>query len=55
MTRTQKILLVVGILGVAIGGFVLTKYLTRNTKKYKFYNITVNEKEEPILSSEDVE
>jgi|LakMenEpi03Aug12_release.lakeMendotaPanAssembly.Ray.scaffolds.fasta_scaffold4539326_2 hypothetical protein len=55
MSKAQKILLVVGIIGVALGGFVLTKYLTRNTKKYKYYNVTVNKSEEPILSSEDVE
>jgi len=55
MTKAKKILLIVGIIGVAIGGFALTKYLTRNVKRYKFYNITVNEKEEPIMSSEDVE
>lgn len=55
MTKAQKILLVVGIIGVGIGGFALTKYLTRNTKKYKYYNVTVNQSEEPILSSEDVE
>jgi hypothetical protein len=36
MTKAQKILLVVGILGVAIGGFFLTKYLTRNTIRQKF-------------------
>ena len=33
MTRGQKILLVVGVLGVAFGGFVLTKYLTRNVRR----------------------
>jgi hypothetical protein len=33
MTRGQKILLVVGFIGVAIGGFALAKYLTRNTIK----------------------
>jgi hypothetical protein len=55
MTKAKKILLVVGIIGVAIGGFALTKYLTRNVKKYKFYKITIKEEEEPILSSEDVE
>lgn len=55
MSKAQKILLVVGVLGVAIGGFVLAKYLTRNVRKYKFYNITVKEEDKPALSSEDVE
>lgn len=55
MTKGQKILLVLGIIGLGIGGFFITKYLTRNTKKYKFYSITVNDNKEPILSSEDVE
>ena len=55
MTKGQKILLVVGIIGVVIGGFTLAKYLTRNTKKYKHYNVTIKQSEEPILSSEDVE
>jgi len=55
MTRTQKILLVVGTLGVAFGGFVLTKYLTRNTKKYEFYSVTISTEETPVLSSADVE
>ncbi len=55
MTKAQKILIVVGVLGVVIGGFVLAKYLTRNTKKYKYYDITVSKSDEPILSSEDVE
>ena len=55
MTKSKKILLIVGILGVAIGGFALAKYLTRNVRKYKYYKITVKEEEEPALSSEDVE
>jgi hypothetical protein len=55
MSKAQKILLVVGVLGVAIGGFVLAKYLTRNVRKYKFYKITVKEEDKPALSSEDVE
>jgi hypothetical protein len=55
MTKAKKILIVVGILGVAIGGFALAKYLTRNTKKYKYYNVTISNSDEPILSSEDVE
>jgi beta-lactamase regulating signal transducer with metallopeptidase domain len=55
MSKAQKILLVVGIVGVAIGGFVLAKYLTRNVRKYKFYTITVQKDDKPALSSEDVE
>jgi hypothetical protein len=55
MNKKQKILLIVGVLGLAFGGFVLTKYLTRNVHKYKFYKITVVEEDEPALSSEDVE
>jgi hypothetical protein len=41
MTKTQKILLVVGILGVAVGGFVLTKYLTRNVRKIRGGTVTL--------------
>lgn len=55
MNKTQKILLIVGVLSVAFGGFVLAKYLTRNVSKYKFYKITVKEDDKPALSSEDVE
>jgi len=33
VTRFKKILLAVGLVGVAIGGFALTKYLTRNVKR----------------------
>ena len=35
MNTRKKILIVVGLLGVAIGGFALTKWLTRNVKKVK--------------------
>lgn len=35
MTRTKKIFLIVGLVGVAVGGFVLTKWLTRNVKKVR--------------------
>ena len=55
MTRGQKILLGVGVLGVAIGGFVLAKFLTRNTRKYQFYSITLSTDSTPAMSSEDVE
>jgi hypothetical protein len=33
MTRGQKILFVLGFIGLGIGGFALAKYLTRNTVK----------------------
>lgn len=55
MTKGKKILIVVGVIGLAIGGFALAKFLTRNTKKYKYYNVTISDSNEPILSSEDVE
>jgi len=35
VTRFKKILLAVGLVGVAVGGFALTKYLTRNVKRVK--------------------
>jgi hypothetical protein len=35
MNKTQKILLGVGILGVAFGGFALTMYLTRKVTERK--------------------
>jgi hypothetical protein len=35
MNRAKKIYLIAGIIGVAIGGFVLTKWLTRNVKRVK--------------------
>jgi pyrimidine operon attenuation protein/uracil phosphoribosyltransferase len=41
MTKAQKILLVVGIIGVAIGGFTLAKYLTRNVRKIRGGTVTL--------------
>ena len=35
MNKTKKILIVVGLVSVAIGGYALTKWLTRNVKKVK--------------------
>ena len=35
MTKTQKVLLVAGFLGIAIGGFVITMYLTRNVRRVR--------------------
>jgi hypothetical protein len=40
MSKGQKILLVLGIIGVIIGGFTLTKYLTRNVRKIRGGTVT---------------
>jgi pyrimidine operon attenuation protein/uracil phosphoribosyltransferase len=47
MTKAQKILLVVGILGVAFGGFVLAKYLTRNIRKIRGGTVTLQTYDTP--------
>lgn len=41
MNTKQKVLLIVGILGLAFGGFVLTKYLTRNVRKIRGGTVTL--------------
>ena len=33
MNRVKKIVIIVGLVGISVGGFALTKYLTRNVKK----------------------
>lgn len=38
MTTTKKILIGVGVLALAIGGYALTKYLTRNVWVGKYGN-----------------
>jgi hypothetical protein len=47
MTKAQKILLVVGIIGVGIGGFVLAKYLTRNVRKIRGGTVTLQTYDTP--------
>lgn len=47
MTRTKKIYLIVGLVGVAISGFVLTKWLTRNVKRVKGGVIRIQNFDEP--------
>ncbi len=41
MDRRKKIFLGIGIVGVAVGGFVLTKYLTRNVRKIRGGTVTL--------------
>lgn len=47
MTKAKKILLVVGIIGVAIGGFALAKYLTRNVRKIRGGTVTLQTYDTP--------
>jgi hypothetical protein len=35
MTTRKKILLIIGIIAVGVGGFALTKYLTRNVRRIR--------------------
>jgi hypothetical protein len=46
VNKTKKIFLIVGLVGVAVGGFVLTKWLTRNVKKVKGFIIVKQEFDE---------
>jgi hypothetical protein len=48
MTKAKKILLIVGVVGLAIGGFALTKYLTRNVRRIRGGTITLQEYETPV-------
>ena len=41
MDRSKKIFLIIGIVGVAVGGFVLTKYLTRNIRTIRGGSVTL--------------
>lgn len=55
MDTKKKIILGVVFVVVAIGGFALTKYLTRNTKRYKYNTIILPKEDVKPMSSEDVE
>ena len=47
MSKAKKIFLIVGLVGVAIGGFALTKWLTRNVKRVKGGVIRIVEYDTP--------
>jgi hypothetical protein len=51
----KKLILGIGFIALAIGGFALTKYLTRNTKRYKYNTIILPKEDIKPMSSEDVE
>jgi hypothetical protein len=52
MTKGKKILIVIGVLGIAVGGFVLTKYLTRNQRKIVGGTIELVEYDTPPVVQE---
>ena len=51
----NKILFIVGLVGVAVGGFALTKFLTRNTRRYKYLKVDLVEYKEEPMASENIE
>lgn len=55
MERRIKIVGIIALVGVAVGGFALTKYLTRNVKKYKYNTIILSKEDYASQSSENIE
>ncbi len=56
MSKAKKIFLIVGLISVAVGGFALTKWLTRNVKKVRGGEIikqTFDEPSEPVEFKEE--
>ena len=51
MDRKKKIFLAIGLVGVAVGGFVLAKYLTRNVRKIRGGTITLQTFDEPPVDT----
>ena len=43
MDKKKKVLVVIGLIGVAVGGFALAKYLTRNTVHLKYATIKLQQ------------
>ena len=49
MDRRKKIFLAIGFIGVAVGGFVLVKFLTRNVRKIRGGQITLQKFDTPPI------
>jgi hypothetical protein len=47
VSKAKKIFLIVGLISVAVGGFALTKWLTRNVKRVKGGVIRIVEYDTP--------
>ena len=49
MDRRKKIFLIIGLIGVAVGGFVLTKFLTRNVRRIRGGTVTLQTFDTPPI------
>jgi hypothetical protein len=47
--RRKKIFLIIGLIGVAVGGFVLTKFLTRNVRRIRGGTVTLQTFDTPPI------
>jgi hypothetical protein len=47
--RRKKIFLIIGFIGVAVGGFVLVKFLTRNVRKIRGGTVTLQTFDTPPI------
>jgi hypothetical protein len=47
--RRKKIFLIIGLIGVAVGGFVLTKFLTRNVRRIRGGTVTLQKFDTPPI------
>jgi hypothetical protein len=54
VNTSKKIFLGIGVVGVAVGGFLIAKYLTRNTRNYDYLKETLVNYDTPPISSEDL-
>lgn len=54
MDRNKKIWLGISLTAVAVGGFFLTKYLTRNVVKEKYITYIINKDAGAEINSNDI-
>jgi pyrimidine operon attenuation protein/uracil phosphoribosyltransferase len=49
--KRKKLFLAIGFVGVAVGGFVLAKFLTRNVRKIRGGTVTLQTFDEPPVDT----
>ena len=47
MDTSKKIYLAIGVIGLAVGGFLLTKFLTRNVIRLKYSTVELQQFDTP--------